>query len=132
MNKSVAKRGIASSDEIDCYVTTLPPIYDKQQKIWVAEIITITENGEPTDFGYESEPTDPSILSKSYTSKSKTEKTAKSTKETKKALKTEKILLIEAEAERIKQENLKSVMDLYREGKINQETFETIIKNLNK
>ena len=46
--------------------------------------------------------------------------------------KTEKILLIEAEAERIKQENLKSVMDLYREGKINQETFETIIKNLNK
>ena len=132
MNKSVAKRGIASSDEIDCYVTTLPPIYDKQQKIWVAEIITITENGEPTDFGYESEPTDPSILSKSYTSKGKTEKTTKSAKQTPKALKTEKILLIEAEAERIKQENLKSVMDLYREGKINQETFETIIKNLNK
>lgn len=132
MNKTFSKNGISSSDEVDCYVTTLPPKYDKEQKIWISEIITTTENGEPTDFGYESQPTDPSILSKSYTSKGKNQKTTKSTKSAPKDLKTEKILLIEAEAERIKQENLQSVMKLYQNKEINQETFEIIIKNLNK
>jgi hypothetical protein len=132
MNKEQTFNNKRDSEDITCYIKALDPELDPVSKKWISKIISVTKSGEDYDFGYEksinyiegSAPGEPG-LKRIAPNKSKLSKTTKPQQSLKKDQKS-------AENEARKLDLIENAMKLYNENKINKQTFEIIIKNINK
>ena len=131
-NRFHSESNITESDEIKIFVMCTPPekgIGGDANK-WYSRIISINDTGLEEDFGFEP---GPQQIESKY-KKSKTPKQKTQAKKEPQAPVTADIetLRIQADLEKIRQENIKSAMQLFSSKSITKDEFKEIIAMINK
>ena len=123
-NKEMSIGKISSSDEIPIFVKCTEPEQDKNGN-WFSEIISVDQNGDSYDFGFE--PTGPIDYFKPIEYEPSKEKV-----KSKKQVKSEQEKIKELDLKIKKEENRTLAMKLFLDGKLTKKEYKELIADINK
>lgn len=138
VNKIVHQDRESNLYETDYLIVCTPVTKNPTTKQWETEIISVNSSGDPTDYGYVSEPSLTTEIKKPEL------KPGKPSKETAKVIpkkavqkiapttKSEKVQQLEAETKKLYQENYNMAMKLFVNKDISKLEFKQMIDDLNK